>query len=166
MILSLHNQAILFLITVVAGLLFGLLYDGVRILRLVGRHPNWLIQVEDFLYWLTVIFFMFLFLLHENYGEIRFFVIFGSLLGMLFYFLTISKPIMSISEAVIRIVKYILFLFLRIVFTPFRLLYLLIRKPVKAASTVCAKRASSCKRVLRHKATGMRQQWRIILKKK
>lgn len=140
MILSLNYQAWLFLSTILAGVVMGITYDMVRILRIAVKHPKFLIQVEDGIYWIFVIFAMFFFMLHENYGEIRFFSILGAFLGMLVYFLTISKAIMGISSFIINFIKYIFFLLLRILFTPFRLLFKLFCIPARRTSKFFSKK--------------------------
>lgn len=131
MILSLSAQANLFLATVVAGAVIGLIYDILRIFRRIIPHKGIFVQAEDALYWLCVIFFMFYVLLIKNSGEIRFFTVYGAFLGMLIYFLIASPLVHAVSDRVIAVVKYIVCLFFTIVFTPFRLLYLPVRGPVR-----------------------------------
>lgn len=140
MILSLNHQAWLFITTIGAGAAIGFLYDIIRIFRKVIKHNNLLIQLEDAVYWVFVVFFMFFLMLHENYGEIRFFSIYGAFMGMIFYLLTISKLINKISDTIIAVLKYIILLFLRIVFTPIRLILLLFKKPVMKTHNFCKKR--------------------------
>lgn len=131
MILSLNAQAYLFLATVATGAVIGLLYDVIRIFRKVIPHKGIFIQVEDGLYWLCVIFFMFFVMLKKNYGEIRFFSVCGAFIGMILYYLLVSPLVNAVSDRVIAVLKYVVCLFFTIVLTPFRLLYLLFRKPVR-----------------------------------
>ena len=77
MILSLNDQAMLFLFVVFSGALIGAVYDCLRICRKMIPHKLFLIQIEDALYWLATAFFVFFMLLGQNHGEIRFFVIVG-----------------------------------------------------------------------------------------
>lgn len=140
MILSLNNQAWLFITTILAGVVIGFLYDIIRISRKVIKHNHLFITVEDGVYWICVVFLIFFLMMHKNYGEIRFFSIFGSFMGMLFYFLTISPLVNLISNTVIAILKYSILLLLRIIFTPIRLILLLFRKPVKKANNFCQKK--------------------------
>ena len=149
MILSLNNQAILFFNTIVVGLVLGLIYDAFRIFRDTFKHTFLMIQAEDVLYWIIVIFTMFFFMLHENYGEIRFFSICGAFLGMILYFLTISHIVMGVMINLIKLIKYIILLFLRIVFTPFRLIYILLRKPVEKTGKMFYKKSSKVLHLLR-----------------
>lgn len=72
MILSLHAQAQLFLLTVFLGGGMGLFYDGLRVFRHALRHNAFWVQVEDGLFWLLAVFLVFCVMLHANAGEIRF----------------------------------------------------------------------------------------------
>ena len=74
-------------------------------------------------------------LLQQNYGEIRFFIILGVFLGMICYFFTLSPLINKISDKIVAILHKILLTFFTILLTPFRLIYLLLRKPVKKTNT-------------------------------
>ena len=130
MILSMNAQASLFLLMVAAGGAIGLLYDILRIFRKMIPHSGILMQLEDAVYWVVVIFVMFLLIMQKNNGEIRIFVLFGIFLGMGLYYLMVSPLVNGISDRVVRLIKYILTLFLTIILTPFRLVYILVRRPV------------------------------------
>ena len=130
MILSLSNQATLFLMTVAAGFISGTLYDAFRIIRLVVRHKRVFIQLEDGLYWLLVVFLIFIFMLNRNYGEIRPFSVGGVFLGMIMYFTLVSPAVMGISHIIINAVKYILTLLITIILTPLRLIYIILGRPI------------------------------------
>lgn len=143
MILSSGYQARLFLTTIAIGALLGFTYDIFRIFRKIVPHSNFFLQIEDAIYWVMVILTMFMFMLHENYGEIRFFSIIGAFLGMVLYFLTLSRVVILVSSTVIDIIKRILLLFLTIVLTPFRLVWLLLRKPVIKTEKMIRKKSKS-----------------------
>ena len=51
MILSLHAQAELFLLTVLMGGALGLFYDALRLFRQAFRHKALWVQVEDGCFW-------------------------------------------------------------------------------------------------------------------
>ena len=67
------NQAYLFLIFVINGLLIGLLFDFFRILRLSFKTRDFVTYIEDIIFWIItgiiVLYSIFIF----NNGEIRFF---------------------------------------------------------------------------------------------
>ena len=122
MILSMSGQAILFFTTVIVGFAIGFAYDIFRILRKTLPHSNFVVQLEDIVFWLGVTFLMFYFMLHQNYGEIRLFSIAGAALGALIYFCSLSILIMKVSETVIKFLQELIIAMARIIFTPIRLL--------------------------------------------
>lgn len=139
MILSLHAQAQLFLLTVFLGGGMGLFYDGLRVFRHALRHNAFWVQAEDGLFWLLAVFLVFCVMLHANAGEIRFFTILGLFGGMGLYFLTLSRMVLAVSDKIISAVKYMLGLFGRIVTTPFRLLWLVFCRPARKIGGFCEK---------------------------
>lgn len=170
MILSLSNQAYLFLTTVAVGFFIGFVYDVFRIFRLIIKHSGIAIQIEDVVYWVFVIFVMFLFMLHKNYGEIRFFSICGALLGMTLYFLTLSKLIMKVSDAIIKVIKYVVLLFLNIIFTPFKIIIYILRKPVETTGKFFKNKYKKllhlCKTYAKINAKKLHREMSVIVKKK
>lgn len=170
MILSLQGQAQLFLLTVLLGGALGLVYDCLRVFRHIIPHKRLWVQIEDGLFWLVAVFFVFAVMLGANYGEIRFFSILGMFGGMGLYFLTLSHLVIAVSDRVIYIVKKVLFLLFTIIMTPFRLVYLIIRKPLRKAGFFCDKIK---KKVLHSfsfyakiKLNTVRRDWRIAVRKK
>lgn len=139
MILSLHAQAQLFLLTVLLGGGMGLFYDGLRVFRHALRYNAFWVQAEDGLFWLLAVFLVFCVMLHANAGEIRFFTILGLFGGMGLYFLTLSRMVLAVSDKIISAVKYMLGLFGRIVTTPFRLLWLVFCRPARKIGGFCEK---------------------------
>ncbi len=164
-----NSQACLFLSTIIIGAFIGFIYDCFRIFRKIIPHSHFFIQLEDGIFWIMVILTMFLFMLHENFGEIRFFSIIGAFLGMLLYFLTVSKLVILVSSTVIAFLKKALCLFLTILFTPFRLLYLLFRKPVEKTGRFFRSKTKKIlhlsKVCVRIKGKRMKQAFHIMRKK-
>ena len=120
MILSVSEQARLFLLACAAGFVIGFVYDIFRIVRITFPHPSFLIQIEDILYWALASVGMFIFLQYATAGEVRAYSIFGAALGALVYFLTLSVVIMTISSAIINFVKRLLVAIFTILLVPLR----------------------------------------------
>ena len=89
------NQAYLFLIFVINGLLIGLLFDFFRILRLSFKTRDFVTYIEDIIFWIItgiiVLYSIFIF----NNGEIRFFMFLGIALGAFLYMTLFSGYIIS-----------------------------------------------------------------------
>lgn len=165
MILSLHAQARLFLLTVLLGGGMGIVYDGLRILRHALPHRLLWVQAEDGLFWLLAVFLVFRVMLCASAGEIRFFTILGLFGGMGLYFLTLSPVVLALSDRIIRLTAYLLRLFFRILSTPFRLLWLLFRRPAKKMVGFCEKQRKkllhSIKVCVKIKLHHLRLWWRM-----
>ncbi|WP_058486504.1 spore cortex biosynthesis protein YabQ [Defluviitalea phaphyphila] len=131
MIVSISEQAHIFFIAVTAGVIIGIFYDLFRIIRKIFPHPNWLIQLEDLIYWITISAFMFFVLFNKNYGEIRGFVLLGALLGNIIYFFTISIVFMKFATWIIYWTKKIIKTILRILFIPIKLILKILYYPYK-----------------------------------
>ena len=131
MILSMSGQAWLFLSTVAAGFVIGFVYDIFRILRKTVPHRGWAVQMEDIIYWVTVSILMFYFMLNRNYGEIRFFSIAGSALGMIIYFNSLSRLILTVSVAVIKFLQKVFLTAAKILLGPVRLLVRIFAPPIR-----------------------------------
>ena len=166
MILSLHAQARLFLLTILLGGGMGLVYDGLRVFRHALPHKPFWVQLEDGLFWVAAVFLVFGVMLHASSGEIRFFSIFGLFGGMGVYFLTLSPFVMAASDRILRLIKYITVLFFRIVFTPIRLVFLPFRKPLQKIRGFCAKQRKkllqSLKLYVKMKLHHLRIGWKIF----
>jgi len=131
MILSMSDQTWLFLTTVAAGFAIGFVYDIFRIVRKTIPHNNFIVQLEDILYCVAVSLLMFYFMLHRNYGEIRFFSIAGAALGMVLYFCSLSPLIMKVSVTVIRFFQKVVIAVLNILLWPIKAIIKLLAIPVK-----------------------------------
>lgn len=169
MILSLHAQASLFLLTVLMGGGMGFLYDGLRVFRHALRHKPFWIQLEDGLFWLLAVFLVFCVMLQASGGEIRFFSILGLFGGMGLYFLLLSPFVIAVSDSIIRLVKYIAGLFWRIVTTPFRLVYIIFRRPLGKIGGFCGKQRKKllqstklCVKMIVHR---FHLDWRMLRRK-
>lgn len=75
-----------------------LLYDFLRVVRRVFPHKLFAIGLEDFLYWMISGAFIFRMLYQFNYGIIRWFAVFGMLVGMCMYHLTISVSFVKVAS--------------------------------------------------------------------
>lgn len=149
MILSMSSQASLFLTTVIIGVCLGFIYDWIRVFRNIIKHANIIIQIEDALYWIAISLAVFFIMLNKNYGEIRAFSIFGSFLGMIVYFFTISHIFMSVSMAIINFIKKVIIVTIRIIITPFRIILKILSYPAKYIKGKLNKMCSYEKKILK-----------------
>ncbi len=79
------NESVFWLYCFVTGIAITVVYDVLRILRNVIKHPYVFIALEDIAFWIFVAVVLFLLLYHLNNGTLRWFAVFGLFLGMIFY---------------------------------------------------------------------------------
>ena len=153
MILSVSEQAWLFLSACAAGFVIGFVYDAFRIIRIAITHPSFLIQLEDILYWVLASAGMFIFLQYTTGGEVRAYSIFGAGLGALLYFLTLSVVIMAVSAAIISFIKKVLEAAIAVILVPVRLVIHILDVPYGIVKRFFYLAKRPCKKLLQNSLT-------------
>jgi spore cortex biosynthesis protein YabQ len=118
---SVSNQCLVFLSSVVFGGVLGFWYDFFRIMRKSMKTGRVAAIVEDSLFWIVATAATFFFIFITNSGEIRFFIFIGAAIGSYLYFLTLSKPVIAVSVFVVNLAKTVVGFILRVLMTPLRL---------------------------------------------
>ncbi len=122
------NQAYLFLIFVINGLLIGILFDIFRILRKSFKTSDFITYIEDIIFWILTGILTLYFIFYYNNGEIRFYIFLGIILGTLIYMLTISKYIIKFSVTIITFFKDIIIKASKIILYPLKLVITILKK--------------------------------------
>jgi len=158
--------------SVALGFFAGFVYDLFRILRRSIKHPDFLTQLEDLTFWLFVSGLIFYFVLNRNSGEVRFYIILGTFLGMGIYFLTLSKPVLAVSMAVIGFFNQVFLALYKMVSFPIKLLLRLLLIPIRAGGARVKKLKKPAKRLLQKpvryakiRTRSLARDLKIILKK-
>lgn len=125
------TQAMLFVTCIFIGIIMGMLYDLIRIFRKIIPHSNWSVQVEDMIYWITCALIGFAILYMHNYGQIRFFVFIGIILGSVFYFCTFSIIFMKFATWLIELIKHMVRTLVHIVSIPVKWVIGIIKIPIR-----------------------------------
>ena len=115
-----NNQAYLFVIFIVNGILLGLLFDIFRILRRTFKTTDLATYIQDITFWIMAGFITLAFIFYYNNGEIRFYVFLGIILGVLMYVLTISKYVIRVSVKIVNCIKNILTSTIKIILLPLK----------------------------------------------
>lgn len=122
------DQAYLFLIFTINGMIIGLLFDFFRIIRRTFKTNDILTYIEDILFWiltgLILLYSIFVF----NNGELRLFMIFSVILGVSLYLIIFSKYIIKINITILKFIKNILSKIINILIVPFKYIYNMIKK--------------------------------------
>ena len=98
LLLSQFNTVFIFFLT---GICIGLLFDFFRIQRKVLKTCDFITYIQDILFWIVSGLIIIFVIMKYTNGEIRIYMVLGIILGILIYFLIISKYIMKIFGLVI-----------------------------------------------------------------
>lgn len=108
------EQAWVLALTVLAGMVVGLLFDACRVGRKVLRPSRRLLFLADLLFWLLAALFVFLVLLAGNRGEVRAYVFAGLSAGWMLYILLFSRACLALMLKAVSV----LLAFLRTLLLP------------------------------------------------
>ncbi len=86
-----ENQVTVFLWTIMIGAILGFVFDFFRILRRKGNTKDIMVYLQDVVFWLivTIVIIVSTFLIND--GELRGYMLFGYILGAVFYILLFSN---------------------------------------------------------------------------
>lgn len=137
------NQAYIFIIFVIVGIIVGIIFDFFRILRKSFKTKDFVTYIEDIVFCILTGLILLYSIFKFNSGEIRIYMFLGVLIGCSLYMLTISKyfikvnvfiltAITNILKKIISILyiplKYIKKIFTKIFFKPISFIIINIRK--------------------------------------
>ena len=118
-----QNQAYLFLVFTLTGVVIGVLFDFFRIFRRTIKTSNIMTYIEDVLFWILTGLLILYNIWYFNNGEIRIYMFLGIIMGVLIYMSTLSniliKLFLKIFQAIIKLIglpiKTILVFFRKII---------------------------------------------------
>jgi len=124
-----ENENIFLFYALLMGIFITFVYDVLRIFRRVIPHTNLWISLEDIIFWIYCGVKVFLLMYHESNGTLRWFAIFGALVGMILYKKTISPFFVKYVSILLRKILDLVGKIITIILKPFFIL----KKKVKAA---------------------------------
>jgi len=127
-----QNQAYLFLVFSLTGVVIGVLFDFFRILRRTIKTSNIITYIEDVLFWILTGLLVLYNIWYFNNGEIRIFMFLAIILGVLIYMSTLSNVLIKIFTKVLQVTIKVLEL-------PFKTILSIFRKIITAISPLFAK---------------------------
>jgi len=111
--ISIAHQTIVFLLSVMIGAGISSFYDIFRTIRKRIRHINFVVMIEDILFWLVAFVSIFVFIYNANSGELRVFLLIGAFIGVFLYFAIFSRFVRKVFELAFTIAEKILYIILR-----------------------------------------------------
>jgi len=108
MAIAITEQTAVFFHSLLLGAVLGCFYDLFRITRIAFVIPAQLVLVEDLLFFLFSSIVLFGFMLENSYGQVRYFILLGMVLGWTIYYFTLGSLVMKCSARIIRAVRGVL----------------------------------------------------------
>ena len=103
-----QDQAYLFIVFSLTGVVIGILFDFFRILRRSFKTSNIITYVEDVLFWILTGVLILYNIWYFNNGEIRIYMFLGIIMGLLIYMLTLSNIIVPLFSKILKMLIRIL----------------------------------------------------------
>lgn len=122
------NQAYLFLIFIINGIIIGVLFDFFRILRKTFKTKDIITYLQDILFWILTGFIILYSTFTFNNGEIRIFMFIAILIGVVAYMTLISSYVIKINVTIINFFKNIIQKIFNVLIMPFKWIYRVIKK--------------------------------------
>jgi spore cortex biosynthesis protein YabQ len=125
------SDLITFGVSILSGILIGILFDLYRAFRYFSKPKGILSYIEDFLFWIIVGVLFFLLLVSTTDGVLRGFVFIGSFSGGLLYLLTLSSRILSLFISIFKLILNAINEIIKLIKMPFVNSMKMVKKPVK-----------------------------------
>lgn len=105
---SLADQTIYFLYSLLFGVILSALYDVVVVIRMLSNNRALKLILLDVLYMSLCAVLTVLFAMPFNKGEVRYFVLFGEMIGFIVYRLTLGGLSKKIYSIIIRFISVVI----------------------------------------------------------
>lgn len=129
--MTLDMQWMTMAVMLLSGLGMGTVFDGYRVVSQELKFPRWWLPVLDVIYWMAAALVVFRVLYASNNGEVRAYVFIGLAIGIILYYLLLSKAVIVTVQWLIRAVRAIISFVLKcldiIIVKPLLLLYKLLK---------------------------------------
>lgn len=139
-----ENQAYIFFIYCLCGIIIGIFFDIFRILRKSFKTNDFFTYIEDILFGIVTGIFLIVILFIFNNGVLRLYIFLALILGLFAYFKIISKYFIKFNVLIITTIKKILKKTLGILFYPIIKIYTIIRKKVLKSFKILTINIKTC----------------------
>lgn len=112
--INLKSQVFSFLGSIILGFIFCIIYDLFKAFRNYGKKTYFRLLLEDIIYFYVISIIAFIYYLAVTNGEIRFYILFGILIGFLSLNFTLSKYILSLFNFIFKCIIKANTLFLKV----------------------------------------------------
>ena len=118
--MTVAEQSRNFCLFFIIGLFIGFIFDLFRGFRKNFKTNNILVDLQDIIFLIISGFLFFRSIVVFNNGDIRFYIVLSSILGIVIYSLTLSESCVIIIDVILRLVKLIFKITLNLLRLPYR----------------------------------------------
>ena len=122
------EQAYIFYIFILTGLLIGFLFDIFRVLRRSFKTSDIITYIQDIIFWILAGALLIYSIFKFNNGEIRSYVVIGLVMGIMLYLTIFSKLVIKVNVAILTFLKKLIIHIIRIILYPAKILLKLLMK--------------------------------------
>lgn len=145
------KQLLYFAESILIGFLLCFIFDIFKILRLTIKHCYTLIFLEDLIFFIISAIITYSFMVNVSFGQIRFFIITGELIGFVLFRFLISKFIIAIFLFIINTLKKIIKFIFKIFFVPvYKIIYKFLHYIFKAIFNTLITKNKILKKLLKN----------------
>ena len=101
--MSLSEETITFLVFVVMGMVFSVIFDVFRAIRKVKKMKNMTIYFQDILYFLIIGTILLLIIINYMNTELRVYLILAIILGVIIYISTVGNLVMNLLSTLMKL---------------------------------------------------------------
>lgn len=168
-----YSQEYMLAVSVMGGMFLGFIWDIYRLFRHYVKLGNLGTALGDIVYWVVSIYISVQLIFDLSYGNVRFFILMGFLVGALLYFYGISRYILKalifVVDTLLKLVKKVI----SIVIGPIKLIISQIKKflrlilyPVKIKYEIAKNKAKKRYKFFKFKAKKISKNRKMIYNKK
>ena len=106
---NVSQQTWLFLWSCVLGVFLGIVFDILRVIRIIKKHSSVAVFIEDMLFIIFSSICIFIYIMQQARGEIKYFIFLGALLGFILYIVTVGNFVVNIIKKIVLFIKSILY---------------------------------------------------------
>ncbi len=144
MIVSVENEAFIFIMMFIAGGIVGFLFDIFKMLRMLKFGKIW-VFMTDMIFWLCATAIFICSVMYFNDGQMRWYEFIGIFLGIFLYFLLLSRYIVNLFLWFAKVIYKIFKIIFKIILTPLRFLYKILSVPILFVFRFFNKVFNNCK---------------------
>ncbi|MGD9567990.1 MAG: spore cortex biosynthesis protein YabQ [Sedimentibacter sp.] len=164
-----YSQEYMLAVSIMGGMILGFIWDIYRLIRHYIKLGGMGTAIGDIVYWLINIYIGVQLIFDLSYGNIRFFILMGFVLGALLYFYGISKYVLRIFIFVVGTVLKLIKKIINLLIAPVKFIYRQIKiilQPVKLKYEVTKIKAKKRYKFIKFRLKKVSKNRRMIYNKK